>query len=115
MSLSVKSAGVAQPAFMLENQIAFLDWQEIGFAEILLACSHLGGLKLLPCIPRTLPMLFLCPTLRFQEMKIGRGVGPFGKMTNDEKRVIYPTVVHVRAIKFVTSARVIGRVLEALL
>ena len=36
-------------------------------------------------------------------------------MTNDEKRVIYPTIVHVGAIKFVTSAKVIGRVLEALL
>ena len=28
--MSVKSAGVAQPAFMLENQIAFLGSQEIG-------------------------------------------------------------------------------------
>jgi len=57
-------------------------------AEILLARSHLGGLKLLPCIPRALPILFLSPTLRFQEMKIGRGVGLFVKMTSGEKRVI---------------------------
>src|SRR5215472_7714698 len=78
-------------------------------------CSHLRSLKLLPCIPRVLPILFLSPTLRFQEMKIGRGVGPFAKMTSDEKRVIDPTVLHLRSIKFVTNAGVIGHVVEELL
>ena len=53
--------------------------------------------------------------MRFQEMKIGRAVGPFAKMTSGEKRVIDPTGVHLRAIKFVTNAGVIGRVVEELL
>src|SRR5262249_5462714 len=77
--------------------------------------SHLGGLKLLPRIPRALPILFFSPTLRLQEMKIGRGGGPFAKMTSSEKRVIYLTVLHLRAIQFVTNAGVVGGVVDALL
>ena len=33
--------------------------------EILLCCSHLCGVKRLPGIPSTFPVLFLGPTLRF--------------------------------------------------
>ena len=81
---------------------------------ILLRCSHLGGLKLLPGIPSAFPILFLGPTLCFQEMKIGRGVRPFAKMTGGEKRIIEPTILYLRAIKFITNAVVIGRDVEAL-
>ena len=41
-------------------------------AKNLLRWWCLRGLKDLPCIPSALPILFLGPTLRFQEMKIGR-------------------------------------------
>ena len=41
-------------------------------AEILLRRSRLRGLKRLPRIPSALPILFLRPTLRLQEIKIGR-------------------------------------------
>ena len=40
--------------------------------ENLLRCWCLRGVKDLPGIPSALPILFLGPTLRFQEMKIGR-------------------------------------------
>src|SRR6266550_1941224 len=70
-------------------------------------------MKRLPGIPSTFPILFLSPTLRFQEMKIGRGVRPFAKMTGSHKRLIDPTILHLRAIKFVTKAVVFGRGAEA--
>src|SRR5262249_57811273 len=73
----------------------------------------MGGLKLLPCIPRALPILFFSPTLRLQEMKIGRGGGPFAKMTSGEKSVIDLTVLHLRAIQLVTNAIVVGDVAGA--
>src|SRR5262249_62121241 len=60
-------------------------------------------------------MLFFSPTLRLQEMEIGRGGGPFAKMTSSEKRVIYLTVLPLRAIQFVTNAIVVGGVVDALL
>src|SRR5262245_36386064 len=60
-------------------------------------------------------MLFFSPTLRLQEMKIGRGGGPFAKMTSSEKRIIYLTILHLRAIQFVTNAIVVGGVVDALL
>src|SRR6266513_1523537 len=71
-------------------------------------------MKCLPGIPSTFPILFLSPTLRFQEMKIGRRVWPFAKMTSGEKGIIDPTVLHLRAIKFVTNAVVFGRGAEAI-
>ena len=46
-------------------------------------------------------------------MKIRRGVRPFAKMTCGEKGAIDPTILHLRAIKFVTNAVVIGRGGEA--
>src|SRR4029078_937301 len=42
-------------------------------------------------------------------MKIRWGVRPFAKMTCGEKGAIDPTILHLRAIKFVTNAVVIGR------
>src|SRR4030095_5620586 len=81
--------------------------------EILLCCSHLCGVKCLPGIPSAFPVLFLGPTLRFQEVKIGVGVRPFAKMTCGEKGIIDPTTLHLCAIKFVTNAVVIGRGGEA--
>jgi hypothetical protein len=76
---------VVEAAVHAKNQLAS---RKKWLVEILPVCLRLGGLKLLPCIPRTFPMLFLSPTLRFQKTKIGRGVGPFAKMTSREKRVI---------------------------
>src|SRR5438552_839561 len=86
----------------------------ISLAEILLRCSHLRGFKCQPGIPSAFPVLFLGPTLPFQEMKIGRGVRPFAKTTSDEKGIIDPTVLHLRAIKFITNAVVIGHGVEPL-
>lgn len=106
-SLWVKRGHGEQPFCCERHELAYL-------VEILLAFSHLRSLKLLPCIPGGLPVLFLSPTLRFQEMKIGRGVGPSAKMPSDEKCVIDLTVLHLRSIKFVTNAGVIGGVVEAL-
>src|SRR6202035_1211822 len=83
--------------------------------EILLCCLHLCGVKRLPGIPSAFPGLFLGPTLRFQEVKIGRGVRPFAKMTCGEKGIIDPTILHLCAIKFITNAVVIRRASEALL
>src|SRR6266480_6278147 len=83
-------------------------------AEILLRCWRLRSLKRLPGIPSALPILFFGPTLCFQEMKIGRGVRPFAKMTGGEKGIIEPTPLYLRAIKFITNAVVIGRGGEAL-
>src|SRR6266478_9970700 len=82
--------------------------------KILLRCWRLRGLKGQPGIPSAFPILFLGPTLRFQEMKIGRGVRLFAEMAGGKKRIIGPTVLHLRAIKFVTYAVVIGRGVEAL-
>src|SRR4029077_3591244 len=83
--------------------------------QILLCCSHLCGVKRLPGIPSAFPVLFLSPTLRFQEVKIGWGVRPFATMTCGEKGIIEPTIPHLRAIKFITNAVVIRRASEALL
>ncbi|PYL18788.1 MAG: hypothetical protein DMF41_11490 [Verrucomicrobia bacterium] len=47
-------------------------------------------------------------------MKIGREVRPFAKMTDGAKRIIDATVLHLRAIKFVTNGVVIGSSVEAL-
>jgi len=69
----------------------------------------------LPGIPGALPILFLGPTLRFQEVKIGRRVGPFAKMTGGEKGIIDPTILYLRAIKFIANAEIMGGVGEALL
>src|SRR5436305_1683756 len=83
-------------------------------SQNLFLCRRLRGLKGLPGIPSALPILFLGPTLRFQEMKIGRRVRPFAKMTGCKERLINPTVLHLRTIKFVTNGLVIVRGLEAL-
>ena len=72
-------------------------------------------MKRLPGIPSTFPILFLSPTLRLQEMKIGRRVRPLAKMTDGEKGIIDLTVLYLRAIKFITNAVVIRRGGEALL
>src|SRR5260370_40087181 len=77
-------------------------------AKNLLRCWCLRGLKDLPCIPSALPILFLGPTLRFQEMKIGRRVPPFAKMTGGKERIINATVLNVRAIKVESNGIVIG-------
>ena len=53
--------------------------------------------------------------MRFQEMEIGRRVRPFAKMPHGEKGIIESTILHLRAIKFITDAVVIGRGGEALL
>src|SRR6059058_6642702 len=82
---------------------------ELPDPEILLCCSRLCGLKRLPGVPSAFPILFLGPTSGFQEMKIRRGVRPFAEMTDGKKRFIDPTVLHLRAVKFVTNAGVIGR------
>src|SRR5467141_1725887 len=71
-------------------------------------------MKRLPGIPSTFPILFLSPTLRFQEVKIGRGVRPFAEMTGGEEGIIDATILYLRAIKFITNAVVIGRGGEAL-
>ena len=70
-------------------------------------------MKRLPGIPSAFPILFLGPTLPFQEMKICWRTWPFAKMTGGEKRIIDPTVLHLRAIKFIANAVVIGRGAEA--
>src|ERR1043166_2589890 len=75
--------------------------------------SRLRGLKGLPGIPSSFPILFPGPTLRFQEMKICWRIWPFAKMTGGEKRILDPTVLHLRAIKFIANAVVIGRGVEA--
>src|SRR4029077_5066160 len=72
------------------------------------------GVKGLPCSPSAVPTLFLGPALRFQKMKIGRRVRPFAKMTGGKERIINPTVLHLRTIKFVTNGIVVVRGLEAL-
>src|SRR4029077_6441903 len=41
-----------------------------------------------PRRPGALPILFLGPALRFQEMKIGGRIRPFAKMARSEKRII---------------------------
>src|SRR6266481_780498 len=46
-------------------------------------------------------------------MKIGWEVRPFAKMTCGEKGIIDAITLHLRAIKFVTNAVVIGRGGEA--
>jgi len=46
-------------------------------------------------------------------MKIDRGVRPFAEMTDGKKRFVDSTVLHLRAIKFVTNCGAIGRVVEA--
>src|SRR2546430_7950215 len=84
-------------------------------AEILLRCWRLRDLKGQPGIPSAFPILFLGPTLRFQEMKIGRGARPFAKMTGGEKGIIDPTTLYLGAIEFITNTVVIGGVGEALL
>src|SRR6266478_3865669 len=81
--------------------------------KILLRCWRLRGLKGQPGIPSAFPILFLGPTLGFQEMKIGRGVRLFAEMSGRKKRFIDSTVLHLRAIKFVTNAGAIGRGVEA--
>jgi hypothetical protein len=82
-------------------------------AGILLRCSHLRGLKRLPGIPSAFPILFLGPTSGFQEMKIGRGVLPFGEVTDRKKRFIHTTVLYLRTIQFITNSGSIGRSVEA--
>src|SRR4029453_6605480 len=72
-------------------------------------------MKRLPGIPSTFPILFLDPTLRFQEMKISWRVRPFAKMTGGEEGIIDPTILHLHAIKFIANAVVIGRAGKALL
>src|SRR6266487_4139603 len=109
-------SGVPAGSRSLPGRVSFRSWDDKqgSLVEILLRCSHLRGLKPLPGIPSAFPFLFLGPTLRFQEMKIGRGVRPFAKMMGGEKRIINSTVLHLGAIKFVTNAVVIGRGGEAL-
>src|SRR5262249_17946837 len=80
--------------------------------EILFRCSRLCGLKRLPGVPGAFPILFLRPTSGFQEMKVGRSVRPFAEMTDGKKRFVDSTVLHLRAIKFVTNAGAIGRGVE---
>ena len=46
-------------------------------------------------------------------MKISRGARPFAKMTRGKERIIDAAILHLRAIKFVTNAVVIGRGGEA--
>ena len=65
-------------------------------------------------MPSEFPILFLRPTLRFQEMKIGRRTRPLAKMTGGEEGLIDATILYLRAIKFITNAVVIGRGGEAL-
>src|SRR6266487_2715141 len=109
-------SGVPAGSRSLPGRVPFRSWDDKqgSLVEILLRCSHLRGLKRLPGIPSAFPILFLGPTLRFQEMKIGRGVRPFAKTTGGEKGIIDPTILHLRAIKFVTNAVVTGRGVEAL-
>src|SRR4029450_6279099 len=72
-------------------------------------------MKRLPGIPSTFPILFLSPTLRLQEMKIGRRVRPLGEMSDGEKGIIDLTVLELRAINVIANAVVIGRAGKALL
>ena len=65
-------------------------------------------------MPSEFPILFLRPTLRFQEMKISRGARPLAKMTGGEEGIIDATILHLRAIKFITNAVIIGCGGEAL-
>src|SRR4029077_19722671 len=105
----------AQVCAWEKRLVGFYDFNEGQefLVEILLRCSHPRGLKRLPGIPSAFPILFLGPTLGFQEMKIGRGVRPFAEMMGGKKRFIDSTVLHLRAIKLVTNAGAIGRGVEA--
>src|SRR5438105_14775902 len=109
-------SGVPAGSRSLPGRVSFRSWDDKqgSLVEILLRCSHLRGLKGQPGIPSAFPILFLGPTLRFQEMKIGRGVRLFAEMTGGEKSIIDPTSLHLRAIKFITNAVVIGCGGEAL-
>src|SRR5438309_1782720 len=108
-------SGVPAGSRSLPGRVSFRSWDDKqgSLVEILLRCSHLRGLKRLPGIPSAFPILFLGPTLRFQEMKIGWGARPLAKMMGGEKRIINSTVLHLGAIKFVTNAVVSGRGVEA--
>src|SRR4029450_12619710 len=72
-------------------------------------------MKRLPGIPSAVPIFFFSPTICFPEIKIGGGVRPFAKMTGGEEGIIDPTILHLRAIKFIANAVVIGRASKALL
>src|SRR6266550_709209 len=107
-------SGVPAGSRSLPGRVSFRSWDDKqgSLVEILLRCSHLRGPKRLPGIPSAFPILFLGPTSGFQEMKIGWGVRPFAEMTDGKRRFIDSTVLHLRAIKFVTNVGAIGRGVE---
>ena len=61
-----------------------------------------------PGIPCSLPILFGCPTLRFQEMKIGGGIWPLTKVARNQKRVIDSIALDLLAIQSIANAVIIG-------
>jgi hypothetical protein len=79
-----------QADFALKEKLVFLAQRNPNCLakETPVLPRRLRCLKRLPGIPSAFPILFLGPTFRFQKTKVGRGVRPFAKMTNGEKRIV---------------------------